>query len=128
MTEHATTTATEPGRLHRFLNDTPPSKLLIWCFVAISLAAICGVARVSLQTGMSWSDSQQFYEGASDSISFATSVDYENDRSGLVRLKGVLAFVLGVGAFICGAIAALLPMWTVGRLISDAIREGHTHE
>lgn len=121
MDQPQNTTTQHRGLIDRFLNDTPPSRLLVWCFITIALAAICGVARVSLQTGMSWSESQQFYDGDMDSMSYITPVDIESDRSGMVRLKGFVAFVLGIGTFMFGIIGGLLPMWTVGRLISDAI-------
>lgn len=124
MTEQAATS----GKLVRFLNDTEPAKLLLWCGAAITIAALCGITRFYLQTELSWTDAQQVYETGSTQSTFVTPYTTQNDTTGLVRIRGLFAFLMGVGAFIFGVIGGLLPMWAVGRLIADAIREGHTNE
>ncbi len=94
----------------------------------IMLAAICGITRVYLNTGMSFNDAQQFYENGTGSLSYITDFAAQNDRSGVVRLKKSLALLLGFTAFITGVVGGLLPMWAVGRLISDSIREGYKND
>ncbi len=37
---------------------------------------------------------------------------------------GITPYVFGVFIFFFGSIGALLPMWAVGRLIADAIKDG----
>lgn len=115
-------------KLIRFLKETDPAKLLLWCALFLILAAVCGITRLQLQTGLSWSESQRFLDSPQSSFSIVSDYQQQNDRSGLVFLKSASAFVLGIGAFIFGIIGGLLPMWTVGRLVADAIREGHKHE
>lgn len=114
--------------LIRFLNETQPAKLLLWSAVAITVAALLGIIRIYINTGVSFNEAQEFYEYGKESITIVSSYDAENDRSGLIRFKSTLAFILGVGAFVSGVAGGLLPMWAVGRLISDSIREGHTHD
>lgn len=111
------------GKLIRFLNETDPAKLIIWCALFLIIASVCGVIRFQIQTGLSWSESQRFLDSSQSNLSFVSDYQQENDRTGLVFVKNASVFVLGIGAFIFGIIGGLLPMWAVGRLIADAIRE-----
>lgn len=118
----------QPGKLVRVLNDTQPAKLLIWSAVLIIIAALSGITRIYLNTGMSFNDAQQFYENGTGSVSYITDFAKQNDRTGIVRIKSLFALLLGGVAFFTGVAGGLLPMWAVGRLISDTIREGYQHD
>lgn len=113
------------GAIGRWLNQTAPSTLLIWCAVFLVIASVCAIVRVQIQSGLSWNEAQGFLGSGQDRLLIPSQYDHANDRSGLVFFKDAIALLLGIGAFIFGIIGGLLPMWAVGRLIADAIREGH---
>jgi hypothetical protein len=87
-----------------FLMKTHPALLLVWSAVAIIAAAI--FTFIGLQ-GMMNSNND-----------FPSSTIYLNEPA--FHLAGLVA----IPAFLLGVIGTLLPMWAVGRLIADAIRDG----
>lgn len=126
MTEHPADGARRPGRIVRFLNETEPAKLLIWCVVALALAGICGIARIELMTGWGWSESQSYWESPSEVVTLQ-SYDQANDRSGVMFFNQAGSVLFAVCAFAFGVVGGLLPIWAVGRLIADAIKSGNTN-
>lgn len=45
-----------------------------------------------------------------------------------MTLDGFTPYVMGLFIFFFGTIGAIIPMWAVGRLIADAIKEGARNE
>ncbi len=111
------------GSLVRWLNRTPPAKLFLYCFVFVILAGLCAIASNKLSTGWNWKASYELWQSPEPYI---TDVSADADRATFI--SRTLPFLLNICAFIAGTIGGLLPMWAVGRLIADAIREGHTNE
>jgi hypothetical protein len=85
---------------YQFLMFTHPAFLLIWSAIAMALA------------------------GLSTFIGFQSITNSTTPQgvSSLYTNGGIGVFALP--AFLLGIVGALLPMWAVGRLIADAIREG----
>ena len=87
-----------------FLVKTPPAALLVWSAIAIALAGLSTYIGVKVMSSSSPWDSSN-----------ATIIE-----SGTFLSAGIFA----LPAFLLGIIGTLLPMWAVGRLIADAIKEG----
>ncbi|MFK7760216.1 MAG: hypothetical protein AB8C13_09750 [Phycisphaerales bacterium] len=101
----------------RFLTETSPPKILLSGAIALILAAICTYIGLSLQNGLSFGQIQRMLEQGSISIP-----RFVEDEPGPVKhFVGLLLLVVG---FLSGVAGGLLPMWSVGRLISDAICTG----
>jgi len=126
VSEPTTDGIRRPGRIVRFLNETEPAKLLIWCVVALALAGICGIARIELMSGWGWSESQNYWDSPRQVVTLE-SYDQANDRSGFMFFSQAGSLLLAVCAFAFGVVGGLLPMWAVGRLIADAIKSGNTN-
>ena len=105
--------------LIRFLNDTAPAKLMLWCAAMLILAGVCGFASFQLNTGWSMGTAYQQWQSGSDVV---MGISADQNRASFVQQ--VLPIILSLGAFVFGIVATLLPMWAVGRLIADAIKEG----
>jgi len=103
----------------RFLKETEPAKLLLWCAVFVVLAGLCGIASLQVISGWNLNASYEQWQSSSYRI-----MDYSSDPNRASFVRRALPVLLNLGAFGFGTIAALLPMWTVGRLIADAIRDG----
>lgn len=102
----------------RFLKETDPAKLLIWCAVFIILTGVFGTASVKISMGWNVNAAfEEWYLAKGDRV-FSTSI--EPDREPFIRR--VIEILLNLGMFLFGIVAALLPMWTVGRLIGDAVQ------
>ena len=105
--------------LVRFLKETQPAKLLLWSAAAIIIAGVCGIASVQIGTG--WNINAA-YDQWQSGTGFVMDVSADANRASLARR--VLQTMLSLGTFLFGIVAALLPMWAVGRLIADAIKDG----
>tara|TARA_R110002072_G_scaffold42064_16_gene118342 strand:+ start:35150 stop:35563 length:414 start_codon:yes stop_codon:yes gene_type:complete len=102
----------------RFLKETEPAKLLIWCAVFIMLTGVFGTASVQVSTG--WNVNASFEDWNSGTGTRFLSTSIEPDReSFILRITKIL---LNLGVLLFGIVSALLPMWTVGRLIGDAVQ------
>lgn len=126
MDQPQDTTIQHRGLIDRFLNDTPPFRLLVWCFVALLLAAISGIGAMKIETGWNLNASIEEWRVTTtwgDAPTVYTDTSSDPNRAPLWRRT--LPLILNVCVFVFGAFGGLLPMWTVGRLISDAIREGN---
>ena len=99
------------------LNTTEPARLLMWSALAIFLAAVCTYFGIQMQFGMSDSSMLGLWQTGERH----TLMDPRGGRS---PLPPILGKILASFGFVFGIVGTLLPMWTVGRLISDAIKEG----
>jgi hypothetical protein len=86
-----------------FLMITHPAMLLVWSAVAIVSAGVFTYLGVRVMA---------------NSHTFQDPSVYVND--GAFLSAGLFA----IPAFLLGVIGTLLPMWAVGRLIADAIKDG----
>ncbi len=114
----------------RFLNDTQPAKLLIISAACIVLTAVFGVLAYKIDTGWNWNASIEQWSVTTtwDTSLSPRVIDQSTNPARAPFWKRTLPLLLNIFVFLLGVVSALLPMWAVGRLISDAIKEGHTHE
>ncbi len=109
-------------RVSAFLNTTEPARLLMWSALAIFLAAVCTYFGIQMQYGLNGSSMLGLWQGGEHVSMEHASMDPYGGRSPLPPVLGKVLASLG---FVFGIAGTLLPMWTVGRLISDAIKEGN---
>ncbi|MBL4698622.1 MAG: hypothetical protein JKX70_07300 [Phycisphaerales bacterium] len=105
--------------LVEFLNNTEPAKLMLWCAAMLILAGVCGFASFQLSTGWGMSTALEQWQSGSDVV---MTIPVDQKRASFTQQA--LPIILSLGAFVFGIAATLLPMWAVGRLIADAIRDG----
>ena len=88
---------------NRFLTKTEPAVLFTWGAVALVIAGGFGYLSVSAMSGISF-----------------------NAAQGVVTQSNNQFFsgIFGLPAFLLGIVGTLLPMWAVGRLIADSIKDG----
>ncbi len=100
-----------------FLKETDPAKLLIWSAIVFILAMLCSVVSMKLQTGFDWG--YALNEGMS-----MRDGTYSLDVSGGAGRQGRLwtSSFFKILAYLFTIIGGLLPIWTIGRLISDAVK------
>ena len=88
-----------------FLMKTHPSVLFVWGAIALVAAAVVSLLSIQSGAGITSASVTYYSPGTAPSVGMANA--------------------LAVPAFLLGIIGALLPMWAVGRLIADTIREGN---
>ncbi len=87
-----------------FLMKAPPALLLVWSAVAVVLAGLFTFLGFRSAT---------------------SPLIIESFQGGTSNGGGVFAAsIFAIPAFLLGIVGTLLPMWAVGRLIADAIKDG----
>ncbi len=101
------------------LTKTTPAVLSLFGALSLILAAICTVVGINLVSGLGVQDLINQFNG--EYGSYSLPVFHDEQRPVFRRYFGLAFQML---SFVFGVVGGLLPMWSVGRLISDAIQSG----
>ncbi len=107
--------------LRGILNHTEPAMLLIWCALALVGAALLGY----LSYRMSGFEGDFLNYQWSQEPMYSSQDANPRSRTAIEILREWGGVGAGIAAFLFGIVGTLLPLWAVGRLIADAIREGN---
>lgn len=94
-----------------FLHEKDPASLLVLSFFSLVFAALASYLSI------------KFMSDGSEAVG-QTIINYGEIQLTTNSGSTIITVLFGIAAFLLGIVGTLLPIWAVGRLIADAIKDG----